>query len=71
MVEADVTVTFHGAKVGHYVAPGKWATGELVVAPIGIPAGAPEPAAAGVIEPAVLELPRAAAPGRPSSAPAR
>ena len=56
MVEADVTVTFHGAKVGHYVAPGKWATGELVVAPIGIPPGAPEPAAAGVIEPAVLDL---------------
>jgi ADP-dependent NAD(P)H-hydrate dehydratase / NAD(P)H-hydrate epimerase len=56
VVEADVTVTFHGAKVGHYVAPGKWATGELVVAPIGIPKGAPEPAAAGVIEPAVLDL---------------
>ncbi len=56
VVEADVTVTFHGAKVGQYVAPGKWATGEPVVAPIGIPAGAPEPAAAGVIEPAVLEL---------------
>jgi NAD(P)H-hydrate epimerase len=55
-VEADVTVTFHCAKVGHYVAPGKWATGELVVAPIGIPAGAPEPSAAGVIEPAVLDL---------------
>jgi ADP-dependent NAD(P)H-hydrate dehydratase / NAD(P)H-hydrate epimerase len=55
-VEADVTVTFHGAKVGHYVAPGKWATGELVVAPIGVPAGAPEPAAAGVIEPSVLDL---------------
>ncbi len=56
VVEADVTVTFHGAKVGHYVAPGKWAAGELVVAPIGIPPGAPEPAAAGVIEPAVLDL---------------
>jgi NAD(P)H-hydrate epimerase len=56
VVEADVTVTFHGAKVGHYVAPGKWATGELVVAPIGIPAGAPGPAAAGVIEAAVLAL---------------
>ncbi|MFT3865741.1 MAG: NAD(P)H-hydrate dehydratase [Solirubrobacterales bacterium] len=56
VIEADVTVTFHGAKVGHYVAPGKWATGELTVAPIGIPAGAPEPAAAGVIEPAVLDL---------------
>ncbi|OJU83533.1 MAG: hypothetical protein BGO11_13570 [Solirubrobacterales bacterium 70-9] len=57
VVEADVTVTFHGAKVGHYVAPGKWATGELVVAPIGIPAGAPAPEAAGVIGPAVLDLP--------------
>jgi hydroxyethylthiazole kinase-like uncharacterized protein yjeF len=56
VVEADVTVTFHGAKVGHYVAPGKWATGELVVAPIGIPAGAPEATAAGVIEDAVLAL---------------
>jgi ADP-dependent NAD(P)H-hydrate dehydratase / NAD(P)H-hydrate epimerase len=55
-VEADVTVTFHGAKVGHYVAPGKWATGELAVASIGIPAGAPEPAAAGIIDPAVLDL---------------
>jgi NAD(P)H-hydrate epimerase len=56
VVEAAVTVTFHGAKVGHYVAPGKWATGELVVAPIGIPPGAPEPVAVGVIEPDVLEL---------------
>jgi len=56
VVEADVTVTFHDAKVGHFVAPGKWATGELWLAPIGIPTGAPEPRAAGVIEPAVLEL---------------
>jgi NAD(P)H-hydrate epimerase len=56
VVECEVTVTFHGAKVGHYVAPGKWATGELLVAPIGIPPGAPEPAAAGVIEPAILDL---------------
>jgi NAD(P)H-hydrate epimerase len=56
VVQCDVTVTFHGAKVGHYVAPGKWATGELLVAPIGIPSGAPEPLAAGVIEPAGLDL---------------
>jgi NAD(P)H-hydrate epimerase len=55
-VEADFTITFHGAKVGHYVAPGKWATGELGVAPIGIPPGAPAPRAAGVIEPDVLAL---------------
>jgi NAD(P)H-hydrate epimerase len=56
VVEADVTVTFHDAKVGHFVAPGKWATGELRPAAIGIPSGAPEPRAAGVIEPAVLDL---------------
>ncbi len=40
-VEADCTVSFHAAKLGHRVAPGKWHTGELRVAPIGIPAGAP------------------------------
>ncbi|MBS1893816.1 MAG: NAD(P)H-hydrate epimerase, partial [Actinobacteria bacterium] len=51
VVACDLTVSFHGAKVGHYVAPGKWATGELIVAPIGIPSGAPEPAAVGVIDP--------------------
>ncbi|MBS1677590.1 MAG: NAD(P)H-hydrate dehydratase [Actinobacteria bacterium] len=56
VVGADVTVTFHGAKVGQYVAPGKWATGELVVAPIGIPPGEPAPTAAGVIKSAVLDL---------------
>jgi ADP-dependent NAD(P)H-hydrate dehydratase / NAD(P)H-hydrate epimerase len=56
VVEADVTVTFHGAKVGHFVAPGKWATGELWLAPIGIPDDAPEAEAAGVIEPTVLDL---------------
>ncbi|HKZ13426.1 MAG TPA: NAD(P)H-hydrate dehydratase [Solirubrobacterales bacterium] len=56
VVEADLTVTFHAAKVGHFIAPGKWATGELWLAPIGIPDGAPEPEAAGVIEQAVLDL---------------
>ncbi|HEX3324967.1 MAG TPA: bifunctional ADP-dependent NAD(P)H-hydrate dehydratase/NAD(P)H-hydrate epimerase, partial [Solirubrobacterales bacterium] len=55
-VEADLTVSFHAAKVGHRVAPGKWHTGELRVAPIGIPAGAPGEPAAGTIEPAVLAL---------------
>jgi NAD(P)H-hydrate epimerase len=58
-VAADVTVTFHAAKVGQLLAPGKWATGELRVAPIGIPGGAPAAPAAGVIEAAVLgRLPR-------------
>lgn len=55
-VEADVTVTFHAAKVGQRVAPGKWHTGELRVAPIGIPAGAPVGPAAGAIEGSVLAL---------------
>jgi NAD(P)H-hydrate epimerase len=55
-IEADLTVSFHAAKIGHRVAPGKWHTGELRVAPIGIPGGAPETAVAGTIEPAVLAL---------------
>lgn len=55
-VEADVTVSFHAAKIGQRVAPGKWRTGELRVAPIGIPAGAPGEAIAGEIDPSVLDL---------------
>jgi ADP-dependent NAD(P)H-hydrate dehydratase / NAD(P)H-hydrate epimerase len=53
-VEADVTVTFHAAKVGHWIAPGKSHTGELCVADIGIPAGASAEPAAGLIEADVL-----------------
>src|SRR5687767_12953951 len=55
-VEADITVTFHSAKLGHWIAPGKWPTGELRVAEIGIPAGAPSQPAAGLITGRVLEL---------------
>lgn len=55
-VEADFTVSFHAAKLGQRVAPGKWHTGELRVAPIGIPEGAPGEPAAGAIEAAVLGL---------------
>jgi hydroxyethylthiazole kinase-like uncharacterized protein yjeF len=55
-VEADLTVTFHAPKLGHRIAPGKWHTGELRVAPIGIPAGAPGEAVGGEIDPAVLGL---------------
>ncbi len=55
-VEADVTVSFHAAKLGQRIAPGKGCTGELRVAPIGIPAGAPGDAVAGEIDPAVLAL---------------
>jgi ADP-dependent NAD(P)H-hydrate dehydratase / NAD(P)H-hydrate epimerase len=55
-VEADVTVSFHAAKLGHRVAPGKWHSGELRLAPIGIPPGAPAEPAAGTIGASVLEL---------------
>ncbi|HEX4668349.1 MAG TPA: NAD(P)H-hydrate dehydratase [Solirubrobacterales bacterium] len=59
-VEADLTVSFHAAKLGQRIAPGKWHTGQLKVVPIGIPAGAPSAPAGGTIDPSVLAL----APGR-------
>ena len=55
-VEADLTVTFHAAKVGQRIAPGKWHTGELRAVPIGIPPGAPGEPVAGTIDPVVLAL---------------
>jgi NAD(P)H-hydrate epimerase len=61
-VAADITVTFHAPKLGHWIAPGKEHTGELRVAPIGIPDGAPTDTKGGLIDPRVLELaPRRAA----------
>ena len=58
-VKADLTTSFHAPKVGHWISPGKKHTGELRVVPIGIPDGAPEGAAAGLIDEGVLdELPR-------------
>ena len=41
-VDADVTVTFHGLKVGHVVAPGRFHAGEVVVCDIGLEAGTTE-----------------------------
>jgi ADP-dependent NAD(P)H-hydrate dehydratase / NAD(P)H-hydrate epimerase len=55
-VEAALTISFHAAKLGQRIAPGKRHTGELRVVPIGIPAGAPGVPAAGTISTAVLEL---------------
>ena len=55
-IEAAITVSFHAPKLGHRIAPGKWHTGELVVAPIGIPEGAPVEPAGGTIGGSVLEL---------------
>jgi NAD(P)H-hydrate epimerase len=37
VVEADLTVALHAAKVGHFVTPGGAFSGEVVIAPIGIP----------------------------------
>ena len=37
-VAADLTVALHAAKVGHFVTPGGALSGEVVIAPIGIPA---------------------------------
>jgi NAD(P)H-hydrate epimerase len=55
-VEANVTVSFHAPKLGHWIEPGKGRTGGLRVAAIGIPEGAPAEAVAGIIDDAVLEL---------------
>jgi ADP-dependent NAD(P)H-hydrate dehydratase / NAD(P)H-hydrate epimerase len=41
-VEAAVTVTFHGRKVGHEVAPGRFRAGDVVVADIGLTHGSTE-----------------------------
>ena len=52
-VNADVTVTFHGSKVGLAVAPGRFRAGRVVVADIGL-----EPATTSIVRatPAVLAL---------------
>jgi ADP-dependent NAD(P)H-hydrate dehydratase / NAD(P)H-hydrate epimerase len=41
-VDADMTVTFHGAKVGHYVTPGAYLAGYLEVVDIGLEAAETE-----------------------------
>lgn len=38
-VRADLTVTFHGRKVGHVVAPGRFHAGSVVIADIGLREG--------------------------------
>jgi ADP-dependent NAD(P)H-hydrate dehydratase / NAD(P)H-hydrate epimerase len=61
-VRALATATFHSAKLGLYVAPGKEHAGEVRVIEIGIPRGAPQDAEAGLILSAVRdEIPRRAA----------
>ena len=62
-VRADLTVSFHAGKIGHWIAPGKDHAGELRVVEIGIPQGAPAEPAAGLITTDVLELAPRRAPG--------
>jgi NAD(P)H-hydrate epimerase len=58
-VRATLTVTFHSAKPGLWIMPGKAYAGEVQTLDIGIPRGAPERADVGLIAPSVLErLPR-------------
>ncbi len=61
-VHAAVTVTFHAAKPGLWIMPGKAHAGEVHTVDIGIPRGAPLEARIGLTSPAVGEqLPRRAA----------
>ncbi|MGD1056892.1 MAG: NAD(P)H-hydrate dehydratase [Solirubrobacteraceae bacterium] len=58
-VRASLTVTFHAAKPGLWIHPGKAHAGEVQTLDIGIPRGAPLAASIGLIERNVLEqLPR-------------
>jgi NAD(P)H-hydrate epimerase len=60
-VDADLTVTFHGAKVGHYVTPGAFLAGYVEVADIGLEPG--ETANARVTREILDHVPRRGADG--------
>jgi len=55
-VRATATATFHAAKPGLWINPGKRHAGEVTVIDIGIPPGAPMTADVGLIGPAVRAL---------------
>jgi len=55
-VHASLTVTFHAAKPGLWIHPGKAHTGEVETIDIGIPRGEPGTATIGLIDPSVLDL---------------
>jgi ADP-dependent NAD(P)H-hydrate dehydratase / NAD(P)H-hydrate epimerase len=58
-VRAAATATFHAAKPGLWIAPGKNFAGNVVVVDIGIPAGAPIAPSVGLIGAAILDaIPR-------------
>ena len=50
------TITFHAAKAGLWINPGKALAGGVEVADIGIPRGAPMEPSAGLLEPRVRAL---------------
>jgi hydroxyethylthiazole kinase-like uncharacterized protein yjeF len=63
-VHAEATVTFHAAKPGLWINPGKEHAGSVVVADIGIPEGAPVEPRIGLIRDEILdEVPRRGAAG--------
>ncbi len=55
-VRATATVTFHAAKPGLWIMPGKDHAGAVEVADIGVPRGAPREAGAGLIDAGALAL---------------
>ncbi|MBN1529848.1 MAG: NAD(P)H-hydrate dehydratase [Thermoleophilaceae bacterium] len=55
-VAAAVTATFHGAKLGLWVEPGKSRAGTVEVIPIGVPRGSPAPGRAGLVSERILAL---------------
>ena len=54
-VRASATVTFHAAKPGLWIAPGKDHAGEVIVIDIGIPSGGPAVPRIGLIDPRVVD----------------
>jgi hydroxyethylthiazole kinase-like uncharacterized protein yjeF len=58
-VRATATATFHAAKIGLWIEPGRACAGDVRVVDIGMPAGAPVAAGAGLIADRVLDqIPR-------------
>ena len=55
-VRADVTISFHAAKIGLMVSPGRSYRGDVVVVPIGIPPQVFEPTRVGLATRAALDL---------------
>lgn len=55
-IEAVETITFHAAKPGLWIHPGKQHAGEVSTIDIGIPRGAPQTAGVGLIGDQVLEM---------------